>query len=455
MHLQNHLCSSPAEQQIEAAANEGCTESRLLLTRRAMLGVTAGLFTSAFLPSFASASTDPDARLLVVFLRGGMDGIGMVVPKLDSHYESVRRQLALPFSATLSLGSDFALHPALSRVHKMFQAGDAAIVPAAGIPLRNRSHFECQDNLESGLPGPGSYTTGWLNRLLASLPAGDPIRKHRGIEIGEAPLILRGPEPVLGWSPTWFSKATPENIARVEENYTALDPQLWSSLQRGLEADQLALAAGTDTSSSISTFRKAFIGAGRLMRAASGPRVAVLSVEGWDTHADQGGLKGLFNDRLKELDQALGDLKSQLGNAWEKTVVVCVTEFGRTVNTNGDDGTDHGVGTVALLVGGALKGGIYGDWPGLAAKHLYEGVDLKPTVDLRSVFKGVLVDHLGVPSTVLNTNVFPDSSAVKPLPGLIRGTSSAARMTQSALEPVALREETPISKYRKRYGTSG
>ncbi len=146
----DHDALPPADPRIAEAARSGCAESRLLMSRRSMLGVTAALFTSAFLPDFAKADTDPEARLFIVVLRGGMDGIGMLVPKLDPVYESARRQLALPFAQTLSLGTDFALHPGLSRLHGMFNAGEAAFVPAAGIPLKNRSHFECQDNLENG-----------------------------------------------------------------------------------------------------------------------------------------------------------------------------------------------------------------------------------------------------------------------------------------------------------------
>jgi uncharacterized protein (DUF1501 family) len=223
-----------ADSMTAAAAREGCAESRLLISRRAMLGVTAGLFSAAFLPDFAMANTNPDARFLVVILRGGMDGIGMLVPKLDPLYATVRRQLALPFSATLSLGSDFALHPAMPNTYAKFQAGDAAFAPAVGLPLRNRSHFECQDNLENGLPENIPNSTGWLNRLLGALPAGDPIRSGRGIGIGMAPLILRGPEPVLGWSPTWFEKSRANNVKRLQTCYTAADFALWDSLSRGL-----------------------------------------------------------------------------------------------------------------------------------------------------------------------------------------------------------------------------
>ncbi len=416
-----------------------------------MLGVTAALFTSAFLPDFAKADTDPEARLFIVVLRGGMDGIGMLVPKLDPVYESARRQLALPFAQTLSLGTDFALHPGLSRLHGMFNAGEAAFVPAAGIPLKNRSHFECQDNLENGLPVNTANATGWLNRLLGSLPAGDPIRVARGIEIGEAPLILRGPEPVLGWSPTWFEKATAGNLERLEAVYTAIDPSLWNSLSLGIAADRLALASGAGNDGDISVLRKGFIGAARLMRADGGPRIAVLSVGGWDTHTQQGGLNGQFNDRLRELDQALEDLKSELGPAWAKTVTVCVTEFGRTVNTNGDGGTDHGIGTVAVLAGGAVKAGFVGDWPGLAPQNLLDG-DLRPTVDLRGVFKGILRDHLAVPPEILDTTVFPESASAPTIGGLVRTptppTMAAARVARLAPPPAL----PPIALYRQKYG---
>lgn len=434
------------------AAREGCEESRLLLSRRAMLGVTAALFSSAFLPNIALADTDGQARLLIVVLRGGMDGMGMVIPKLDPRYEQRRRQLALPFSSTLSLGSDFALHPALARTHRMFGDGDAAIVPAAGIALLNRSHFECQDNLENGLPVNTANATGWLNRLLGALPAGDPIRKRLGLEIGEAPLILRGPEPVLGWSPTWFEKSDPGNVARLETVYTALDPALWSSLERGLEADRLALAAGAGTDGDVSVLRKGFIGAARLMRATTGPRISVLSVGGWDTHSQQGGLTGQFNDRLLELDQALGDLKRELGTVWSKTVAICVTEFGRTVDTNGDAGTDHGGGTVALLVGGALRGGIYGDWPGLADNQLFEGNALQPTVDLRSIFKGVLRDHIGVPGAILEASVFPGSTAIKPTANLIGQPAAATHNLVGYTKPLSLQDAAPIARYRQKHG---
>jgi uncharacterized protein (DUF1501 family) len=448
----DHDDHPPTDPRLQSAASEGCAESRLLMTRRSMLGVTAALFSSAFLPDFAKAASNADARLLVVVLRGGMDGMGLMIPKLDSLYVAKRKQLALPFESTLSLGSDFALHPALARVHAMHEAGDAAFAPAAGIALRNRSHFECQDNLENGLQVNTVNATGWINRFLGALPAGDPIRTKRGLEIGEAPLIMQGPEPVLGWSPTWFDKSDQQTVARLRHVYQNIDPSLWSSLENGLAADELALAAGDVIPRELSVLRKGFIGAARLMRAAAGPRVSVLSVGGWDTHSDQGGLTGQFNDRLSELDQGLTDFKTEIGPEWANSIVVCVTEFGRTVETNGTTGTDHGIGTASFMVGGAVKRGFIGDWPGLADSQLLEN-DLRPTVDLRSIFKGILRDHMGVPSSALESIIFPDSTTAPTYGGLVKSPALQARVTAARMQrQPTMQELSPIARYRQKYG---
>lgn len=420
------------------------------ITRRSALGLTASLFSSALLPHYAYAATDPEARFLVVMLRGGMDGIGMLIPKLDPLYASLRRNLAIPFGSTLSLGSDFGLHPALTNVAAMFAAGDAAFAPASGVPIRNRSHFECQDNLENGLPANTPNATGWLNRLLGALPAGDPIRAKRGIQIGDAPLILRGHEPVLGWSPTWFEKVRAINLVRLRAAYQTVDPELGQMLSRGVEADRLATAAGAG-GGSVSWLRQEFIGCARLMRDDVGPRVAFMSVDGWDMHSSEGALTGELNDRLSELDQALGDFKTEIGTLWAKTVVVCVTEFGRTVETNGSRGTDHGKASCSLLVGGAVKQGFAGDWPGLAPEQLEDG-DLRPTVDLRGLFKGVLRDHLGVPTSVLETAVFPDSASAPPIDNLVDTPVPASARTAALAPAPAITPPAPIAAYRAKFG---
>ena len=161
-------------------------------------------------------------------------------------------------------------------------------------------------------------------------------------------------------------------------------------------------------------------GAAKVMAADDGPRIAALAFDGWDTHANEGGPVGRLAQLLSGLDGALGEFESGLGERWRDTVVVVATEFGRTARVNGTEGTDHGTGTVALLAGGAVKGGrVISDWPGLKPANLYEGRDLAPTTDLRAALKGILHDHLGIGESALAKNVFPDSAQVKPMQGLV------------------------------------
>lgn len=442
-------CNCPTDSRLQTAAAEGCAESRLLISRRAMLGVTAGLFSWACMPRFAEAATS-DARLLVVVLRGGMDGVNVCVPFGDSHYVSMRGSIAIPAASTIQLDSFFGLHPAMAKFGAMYGAGEAAVVHATCVPLRNRSHFDAQDNLENGLPSNTANATGWINRLLMALPAGSPVRSAGAIQIGEAPLIMRGPAPVLGWSPTWFDSVDGTLLNSVRALYSANDPHMYGMLERGLKSHNLASRVDTDDGD-ISSLRKGFRGAARLLAAAEGPRIAVLSVGGWDTHADQGGANGFLAGVLGELDNAIDDFKTTAGPAWASTVVVCVTEFGRTVRVNGDAGTDHGVGTVALLAGGAVNGGrVVADWPGLAPSQLYEQSDLRPTTDVRSVFKGILRDHIGVTTNVLNASIFPGSVAALPLGNLIK-PSGAPMADASAAARV--KPESAIAKYRREQRT--
>ncbi|MDR4305457.1 DUF1501 domain-containing protein [Chelatococcus sambhunathii] len=434
---------------LRAAALQGCEESRLLMSRRSMLGITAGLFSAAFTPRLASAAGGPDPRLLVVVLRGGMDGVNAVVPHGDPAYVSQRGDIAIPKTATQALDGFFGLNPALSAFGRMYRAKQAAAVHAVCTPLRNRSHFECQDNLESGLPDLASNPTGWLNRLLQVLPGGSPIRSHGAIQIGEAPLLLRGPAPVLGWSPTWFSHPPESITSSVSRLLKMRDPELYKALSAGLKSDELAERAGAGEDD-VSGLRKAFRGAARLLSANDGPRIAVLSVGNFDTHSDQGTTDGFLWGSLNELDLGLAEFQASGPAIWDDTVIVMATEFGRTVKVNGDDGTDHGSGTVALLAGGAVAGGkVHGDWPGLAAKNLDDDA-LMPTTDLRAVFKGVLLDHLGVAPKLLDEKIFPQSKAVKPLRGLVRSGAGDALADASAGDaPVAMRPLSPIERYRR------
>jgi uncharacterized protein (DUF1501 family) len=444
--------NSAEDARLMQAACEGCAESRLLLSRRAVLGVTAGLFSWACMPRFAHGAGSTDPRLLIVVLRGGMDGLNVCVPFGDTNYAPMRGSIAIPAASTIKLNSFFGLHPTLINFGNLYKAGDAAVVHAASIPLRSRSHFDAQDNLENGMGNVIAPTaTGWLNRLLMALPAGDPVRMAGGIQIGEAPLIMRGPAPVLGWSATKYLSVLDPTLSQVRA-VQARDAEMYDALQRGLAANQLAAPLEQDDGE-ISTLRKSFRGAGRLFAADGGPRIAVISANQFDTHANQGGTRGVLADLLSDLDKGIGDFKLNVGSAWSRTAILLATEFGRNVRINGGKGTDHGVGTVALLAGGAVQGGkVICDWPGLAPSQLFEGDDLKPTIDLRAVFKGVLRDHLGVSATTLGTSVFPGSTGVSPLANLIK--TSAPDAASSAPSIVSVRPSSAIGNYRRTSSTA-
>lgn len=438
---------------IAAAAAAGCEESRLAISRRAALGLSASFFSWAMMPRFAEAGTATDPRLLVVVLRGGLDGINTVVPVGDPAYAGLRGGIAIPAASTLRIDSLFGLNAALPKFAAMMTAGEAAVVHAVCTPLRNRSHFDCQDNVENGQPGVvGTAPSGWLNRLIAALPSGNPVKVGGALQVGSAPLILAGPAPVLGWSPAVFGRPDQVFDNNLSLLYQEIDPVLADNLARGLAANALASSAGAG-SGSVSSLQKSFRGAAALMAMPTGPRIAVLSVTGFDTHVNQ---SSALTGVLGGFDTALDDFRVGMGSAWSQTVVVCVTEFGRTAAVNGTSGTDHGVGTVALLAGGSVAGGrVFGDWPGLAAANLFEGRDLRATTDLRALFKGVLADHLGVARTTLDRTVFPNSTAVAPMTGLVRMpplaqaavAAPSAETDEEAREP---RGKRGIAKFRER-----
>lgn len=417
----------PLPQRITDAAAAGCESSRQLINRRAFMGLSASLSAWTFMPCMVhAASADP--RLLVVVLRGGMDGLHMVAPVGDPSYNSARQSLALPVNDSWKLGDDsiFQLHPAMPNLYTMFKTENAAIVHAVAPPLRIRSHFHCQDNLESGLPGNSrvtSQTSGWMNKLLSCLTRAQGLSLPRGLQVGPAPLIMAGKEPVASWGTGAFSRKPDGFDARLTSLYESADKNLHDLLSRGLSTHQMAIdPKDANPKDDDAILIASFAGAGRLMKNELGPRIATLSVEGWDTHVSQ---ERTLTARLGLLDRALHAFRTSIGNAWSQTVVVCVTEFGRSVSARNIDvsaGTDHGIGTVALLMGGAVQGGIvHGKWPGLGESELADKRDLRATTDLRSVFKGVIEHHLGVSRRQMNEKIFEGSDDIAPMQGLIKG----------------------------------
>jgi uncharacterized protein (DUF1501 family) len=402
-----------------------CCESRTSVTRRSLLSGGASFAAWAYLPKFARAADGRDPRLIVVILRGALDGLATVAPIGDPDYAALHGSIALGASgakAATMLDNFFGLHPAMPELSRMYREKRAAIVHAVATSYRERSHFDGQDVLESGFAGPGRVQSGWLNRALESLPRGERVMS--GLAVGPTtPLILRGQAPTVAWAPVALPQAADDTAMRLMDLYSQRDPALGKALAAGLQLDKVA--QGDDMkpkpgTNGAAAMRLVARGAAKLMAADDGPRIAALAFDGWDTHANEGGATGRLAQLLGGLDGALAEFESGLGERWRDTVVVVATEFGRTARINGTEGTDHGTGTIALLVGGAVKGGrIISDWPGLKPANLYQGRDLAPTTDLRVVFKGVLHDHLGIGESALAQTVFPDSAAAKPMKGLL------------------------------------
>jgi uncharacterized protein (DUF1501 family) len=401
-------------------------------SRRQLLLASGTLFAWAYLPKVARAE-GRDPRLLVIVLRGALDGLAAVAPVGDPDWASLRGDKGLALDGktpALPLNSFFALNPAMPNLHRLYKAGAATIVHAAATPYRERSHFDGQDVLESGLGKPGATDTGWLNRALFSLqPAGRAGRGRDAFAVGPiAPLVVRGPAPVLSWTPRRLPPASEDTLMRLLDLYRHTDPALARVLEERLGLATIARAGGMDDQQPRAAgagqvkayFAESAGTAAKFLARADGPRIGALAFDGWDTHADEGTMSGRLATLLGALDGAIAAVETEMKDAWRETVVAVITEFGRTARINGTEGTDHGTATVALLAGGALKGGrVVADWPGLKPANLHDGRDLKPTTDLRAVLKGLLKDHLRVDDAALATKVFPDSGAVKPMAGLL------------------------------------
>jgi uncharacterized protein (DUF1501 family) len=401
-------------------------------TRREVLLASGTLFAWAHLPKLAHAE-GRDPRFLAIVLRGALDGLATVAPVGDPDWTALRGDNALmPNGKTppLKLTDFFALNPAMPNLHRLFKANQAIVVHACATPYRERSHFDGQDLLESGLPKPAVSDSGWLNRALASLAPGGRVdpRVNKAFAVGPVtPLVVRGPAPVLSWSPQRLPPASADTVQRLLDLYRHSDPKLAGAIDESTRlaaiehSGEMAQKAGGPRPAQVrGYFAEAAGTAAKFLAQPDGPRVGALAFDGWDTHNNEGIAQGRLSQLLGSLDGALAAIETNMGPAWRETVVALVTEFGRTARINGTDGTDHGTATVALLVGGALKGGrVVADWPGLKPANLYENRDLKPTTDLRAVLKGLLKDHLRADERVLADNVFPGSKDVKPLAGLL------------------------------------
>lgn len=403
-----------------------------MLTRRTMLrGLGAGTALVTLPVRLALADAPTGRRFVLMILRGGLDGLAAVPAYGDPDYRQARGALSIAEpgreGGALDLGGRFGLHPALAPLHAFYRRGEMLVLHATCSAYRGRSHFDGQDVLESGVVTPHGARDGWLNRALAALPSA-ASGSRAGLALGASvPLALRGQVPVASWAPTDMPEIEPGLMQTIAALYQR-DALLGPALQEGLKAQSFADQVMNDgqrmnqpPGPGRQQFRQAAQAAGRLLAPENGPRIAVLDLGGWDTHANQGAARGRLAQVLEILAEGVVDLAGGLGAAWRHTTVLIATEFGRTVAANGTGGTDHGTGGVAFLLGGAVAGGrVLADWPGLSANRLFEGRDLMPTTDLRSVAKAILIEHLGLASRTIETQVFPDSRHAAPTKGLLR-----------------------------------
>lgn len=407
--------------------------SRRSLLRGALAAGTAAATASWASLSWAGTAGPGDRRLVVVILRGGMDGLWAVPPVGDPDFAAARGPLAEFPAKPLPLSGPFALHPGFDKLHAMWGRKELVVVHAAGLPYRDRSHFDAQNVLEGGGERPYQLQSGWLGRALAA--GGQP-----GLALSTAvPLLMRGPKEVDTWAPSSLPDPSGDLIARLGRVY-ANDPALGNALMRaqGLRTGGMmpstppnAMGGGVGGGgagvgkNTVGTLPAMTRKAAEFMLQPKAPQIVMLEQGGWDSHANLATEKNPFLANLEQLDESLGTLRDMLAapnanGAWERTVVVVATEFGRQVAINGTRGTDHGTGGAAFVLGGAVRGGqVLADWPGLAMKDRYEGRDLKITTDLRAVFKGVLADHLRIARGPLDKDVFPGTGSLK-LPELIK-----------------------------------
>jgi len=359
-------------------------------------------------PRLVFANVESDRRFVFIIQRGAADGLETVIPFAEPALAGLRGAIAIDQNAAHGLDGTFALHPSLAGLSELYANKQALFVHAVASPYRDRSHFDGQNVLETGGNSPYQLRDGWLNRLASLLP------KSRDEAIAFAPTIplaLRGPSEVTSYAASNLPEAPDDLLQRVARLYDA-DPHLHALWATAMETRGLADAAQA-RQDPAAVGRMA---AGFLARP-DGPRIAMIETSGWDTHSAQ---KGRLANQLRGLDSLVMALRDGLGRAWEQTTVLVATEFGRTAAVNGTGGTDHGTASAAMLLGGAVKGGrVLADWPGLAAAALYQGRDLKPTLDLDALIAVAAAETMRLDPELCMRTLFPGRPFAASLNGLV------------------------------------
>jgi len=397
--------------------------TRRIFLRNSTLAVVGTAAVPSFLTRAAFGAVEPGTRpkrLVVIFQRGAADGLNIVVPYAEPQYYSMRPSINIPPKAVLDLNGFFGLHPSLSAFQPLWQQRHLAIVHAAGSPDTTRSHFDAQDFMETGTPGVKATEDGWLNRSLHNLPSTTPTSAFRAIALGPSvPRILSGVEPTVamnnindfsvgGKSP----KPSPAATAFEAMYDHSSDTLLHGTGEETFDAVKMLKTAdpGKYTPAAGANYPKGRFGdslrqLAQLIKANLGVQVAFADIGGWDHHVNEGATEGQLANVLGEFSQSLAAFWTDLGDLGEDTVVVTMSEFGRTARENGNRGTDHGHANVMFVLGGPVKGGkVYGRWPGLDQSQLYEGRDLALTTDFRQVIGEAVARHMGNKNLA---NVFP------------------------------------------------
>lgn len=384
--------------------------------RRFLHGLTTAACSAAAHPMLSTvtfagsdSATLGDHRLVVVILRGAMDGLDLVRPHGDALYAGYRPTLST--SQGIDLNGYFSMNPDLSGLMPLWNKGEIAFAQAVSTPYRNqRSHFDGQDILEAGtgLDVPdAAVRDGWLNRMLQTLPG---LTSQTAYAVGgEAMPLLRGAAPVSDWMPDLTLDLSAQSRLLLDHIYHD-DPLFRDAAAEAMLLTD-SLSQTTDNMAGAVSDNRRLADTDRLVdfateRLAGPTRIAAFSLSGWDTHKRQSGTISL---QMRKLERVVTRLSTGLGpQVWGKTVVLAMTEFGRTVRENGSLGTDHGTGGAMLMAGGAIRGGrVMGQWPGLAEADLLDGRDLMPTSDVRAWAAWAMRGLYGMPRDVLESAVFP------------------------------------------------
>jgi uncharacterized protein (DUF1501 family) len=398
--------------------------TRRVFLRNSALAVVGTSAVPSFLTRAALGAVETGSetkRLVVIFQRGAADGLNIVVPHGERSYYAMRPSIAIQRKDVLDLDGFFGLHPSLASFQPLWNQRHLAIVHAAGSPDPTRSHFDAQDFMESGTPGLKATPDGWLNRTLHSLPASPDKSAFRAISLGPAlPRILTGPEPAVAINSIndFGVGGRNPNAAPIAQTFERMYDQSVDAVLHGTgqetfqavkmlkSADPAKYKPAPGADYPRGRFGDSLRQLAQLIKANLGVQVAFADIGGWDHHVNEGNTQGPMANVLRDFSQSLSAFWIDLGDLADDTVIVTMSEFGRTARENGNRGTDHGHANVMFVLGGRVQGGrVYGQWPGLDPSQLYEGRDLALTTDFRRVLGEAVARHLGNDQLA---QVFPD-----------------------------------------------